>query len=153
MKNLFDRIKNALGRLEDCFRRFPFSFIYLCLITLVGSYLIISEKQGSEITAAMVFGGLLCFLLELAYEYGLHRIRLISPAASFLISVLIYWLLKTYQNEYVYTAVFTLAIAIVSLICFILYKEFIFSSSFYRRNIFSCLFIKYDTKAIKVPTN
>ncbi len=123
MKNLFDRIKNALGRLEDCFRRFPFSFIYLCLITLVGSYLIISEKQGSEITAAMVFGGLLCFLLELAYEYGLHRIRLISPAASFLISVLIYWLLKTYQNEYVYTAVFTLAIAIVSLICFILYKN------------------------------
>ena len=123
MKDLFNRIKNALGRLEDCIRRFPFSFIYVCLITLTGSYLIICEKDGSEAMAALVFGGLLCFLLELAYEYGLYRIRMISPAASLLISVLVFWILKTYQNDYAYTAVFALAIAIVSLICFILYKN------------------------------
>ena len=123
MKNLFDRFKNALGRLEDCIRRFPFSFIYLCLITLAGSYLIISEVEGYEAMAALVFGGLSCFLMELAYEYGMHKIRLASPAASLLISVLVFWLLKNYQNEYVYTAVFAMAIAIVSLICFILYKN------------------------------
>ncbi|MBQ6478774.1 MAG: DUF4153 domain-containing protein [Erysipelotrichaceae bacterium] len=123
MKNLFDRLKNALGRMEGCIRRFPFSFVYLCLITLAGSYLIISENEEYEMMAALVFGGLSCFLLELAYEYGIHRFRPVSPVLSFLIGALVFWLLKKHQNEYVDTAVFAMAPAIVSLICYVLYRN------------------------------
>ena len=123
MKELFIRIKNALGRLEDCIRRFPFSFVYLCLITLAGSYQILSENELFEVNGALAIGGLSCFLLELAYEYGILKHRPVSPVSSVAISVGIYLLLKTYDNAYVYTAAFGLGIAIVSLVCFILYRD------------------------------
>ena len=133
MKELFIRIKNAFGRLEDCIRRFPFSFVYLCLITLAGSYQILSENELFEVTGALIIGGLSCFLLELAYEYGILRHRPVCSVLSLAISAGVYLLLKTYDNAYVYTAVFGLGIAIVSLICFILYKDR------ENRNLFSSL--------------
>ena len=133
MKDLLIRIKNALGRLEDCVRRFPFSFIYLCLITLTGSYQIISENESFELIVALILGGLFCFLMELSYEYGIHGYRMASPVSSLAVSTAAYLLLKNYQNEYVYTAVFGIAVAAVSLICYILYKDR------ENRNLFSSL--------------
>lgn len=133
MKELLVRIKNALGRLEDCVRRFPFSFVYLCLITFTGSYQIISENEKFEAIIALILGGLFCFLMELSYEYGIHGYRLLSPVSSLAVSVVAYFLLKTYENEYTYTAVFGLAVAAVSLICYILYKDR------ENRNLFSSL--------------
>ncbi|MCR4632535.1 MAG: DUF4153 domain-containing protein [Erysipelotrichaceae bacterium] len=123
MVSLLERIKKAGGRLEECIRRFPFSFLMLCLITADGIFLILAEKEAFELFFALVIGGLFAFLFELAYEYGIHRIRLLTPAVGLLSAAVTYLLLKNHDNVYVYTALTGACIACVSLIAFVLYRN------------------------------
>ena len=123
MKNLLERIKKAAGRLEDCIRRFPFSFGMLCLIALAGNYMIISEKELIEYPFAFTVAGLFCFLIELAHEYGMHKMRFLAPAFSLAASALFVCLMKTLDNVYIYTAIAAAGIAAVSFIAFVLYRD------------------------------
>ena len=122
MVSFLERIKKAGGRLEECVRRFPFSFVMLCLITADGIFLILAEKESFELLFALVIGGLFTFLSELAYEYGIHRIRLLTPAVSLLSVAVSYLLLKQHDNIYVYTALAGSCIACLALIAFVLYR-------------------------------
>ena len=123
MESFLERIKKAGGRLEECIRRFPFSFLMLYLITADGIFLILAEKESFELFFALVVGGLFTFLSELAYEYGIHRICLLIPAVSLLSVTVSYQLLKNYDNVYVYTALTGACIACISLIAFVLYRN------------------------------
>lgn len=123
MQNLFERIKRAAGRLEDCIRRFPFSFVMLCLITLAANILIVSEKEIFEYPLAFTIGGLFCFLVELACEYGIHSIRFLAPLLAAAASFISYFLMKTYDNVYVYIGLAGAAIASISLSAAVLYRS------------------------------
>ena len=123
MKNLLERIKTASGRLQDCIRRFPFSFTILCMITAVMTYMIIADEDLSKLTVSLIVGGLFCFLMELSYEYKVHRIKALAPALSLVAALIVFLVLKGHENEYVYTALGGIGVAAVSLIAYILYKD------------------------------
>ena len=123
METFLERIKKAGGRIEESVRRFPFSFALLCLITINGVYMILAEKEAFELTFALTIGALFCFLAELSYEYGIHRMRLLIPAAALLSVSASYLLLKHHDNTYIYTALTGLCIASVALIAFVLYRN------------------------------
>ena len=98
METFLERIKKAGGRIEESIRRFPFSFVLLCLITINGIYMILAEKEAFELTFALIIGALFCFLTELSYEYGIHRLRPLIPAVALLIVAASYLLMKHYDN-------------------------------------------------------
>ena len=123
METFLERIKKAGGRIEGSVRRFPFSFALLCIITINGVYMILAEKEAFELTFALTIGTLFCFLAELSYEYGIHRMRLLIPAAALLSVSASYLLLKHHDNTYIYTALTGLCIASVALIAFVLYRN------------------------------
>ncbi len=95
----------------------------VCLITINGVYMILAEKEAFELTFALTIGTLFCFLAELSYEYGIHRMRLLIPAAALLSVSASYLLLKHHDNTYIYTALTGLCIASVALIAFVLYRN------------------------------
>lgn len=123
MENLLAKIKKASGRLQDCIRRFPFSFAVLCLINAVIAYMIFTDEDCFRLTFSLIMAGLSCYLLELSYEYGIHRIRFLPPAAALIATLAVYLLLKNYDNVYIYTALTGIGIAIVSLIAYVLYRN------------------------------
>ena len=123
METFLERIKKAGGRIEESVGRFPFSFALLCLITINGVYMILAEKEAFELTFALTIGTLFCILAELSYEYGIHRMRLLIPAAALLSVSASYLLLKHHDNTYIYTALTGLCIASVALIAFVLYRN------------------------------
>ncbi|MBO7676993.1 MAG: DUF4153 domain-containing protein [Erysipelotrichaceae bacterium] len=123
MNAILERIKKATGRLEESAKRFPFSFGVFCLITLVGIYQILAEEEAMELFFALCIGSLLCFLFELSYEYGIHRIRILIPAVALISTVISYLLMNHYDNAYVYTGLSAVALAAVSLAFGVLYKD------------------------------
>ena len=135
METFLERIKKAGGRIEESIRRFPFSFALLCLITINGIYMILAEKETFELIFALTIGALFCFLTELSCEYGIHRMRLLIPAAALLSTVVSYLLMKHYDNVYGYTGLTGLCIASVALIAFVLYRNrenrFLFSHLYF----------------------
>ena len=123
MKNIWERIKKAGGRLEECARRFPFSFVALWLSTVYGIYLIIWEEEGTKLLFSLIIASLLCFLGELSYEYGIHKFDKLSPLVSVLAAAISYLLQRHFDNIYIYTALAALCISIVALIAFVLYHK------------------------------
>ncbi|MBR4461655.1 MAG: DUF4153 domain-containing protein [Erysipelotrichaceae bacterium] len=123
MENLLEKIKKASGRLQDCIKRFPFSFAILCLITVASAYMIITDEDLSKLTVSLIMAGMFCFLMELSLEYEIHRIRYLVPAVSILTGLLVFFLLKKYENEYIYTALAGIGVAVLSLAAYVLYKD------------------------------
>ncbi|MBQ6559288.1 MAG: DUF4153 domain-containing protein [Erysipelotrichaceae bacterium] len=123
MENLLEKIKKASGRLQDCIRRFPFSFAILCLITIAATYMIITDEDLSKLTISLIMAGMLCFLMELSQEYEIHRIRYLTPAVSIVTGLVSYLLLMNYENEYIYTALAGIGVAVLSLIAYVLYRN------------------------------
>lgn len=121
MNHLLERIKKAGGRLEDTIRRLPCSFTVLCLISLCGIYQILSEKETVELFFSLIVAVFFCFLTEIAYEYGIHKLKVLTPIVALSAATASYLLLKYYDNVYIYTALVGLSIAAISLIFFVLY--------------------------------
>ena len=123
MNKLSAKIRQALSKPLESIRRFPFTFAMLCLITINGIYLIITEKDSFILFSALITGAVFCFLAEIAYEYGILNRQAIIPATAVITTLLSYLLLKHYDNIYVYTAVSGLNIAVVCLIAYILFRD------------------------------
>ena len=100
MNTLLERIKKAGGRLEDTIRRLPCSFTVLCLISLCGIYQILSEKETVKLFFSLIVAVFFCFLLEIAYEYGVHKLKVLTPLTAVSATLTSYLLLKHYDNIY-----------------------------------------------------
>lgn len=118
-----ERIQKASGRLQDCIRRFPFSFTVLCIITATVTCMILTDEDLSKLTVSLIMGGLFCFLIELSYEYEIHRKRILAPVIAFIVTLLTFLILREHENEYVYTALGGIGVAVVSLLAYVLYKD------------------------------
>ena len=123
MNTLLERIKKAGGRLEDTIRRLPCSFTVLCLISLCGIYQILSEKETVKLFFSLIVAVFFCFLLEIAYEYEVHKLKVLTPLTAVSATLISYLLLKHYGNIYIYTALAGLSIAAISLIFYVLYAK------------------------------
>ena len=116
MKNLIERLRKASGRLQDCIRRFPFSFTMLCMITATVTYIILTDDDLWKLTVSLIMGGLFCFLMELSHEYKIHKTRILAPAVGLIVALLVFLILKDHDNEYVYTALGGIIVAVVALL-------------------------------------
>ena len=123
MKNLLERIKKASGRLQDCIRRFPFSFTILCLITAVVAYMILADEDLSKPAISLTMGELFCFLMELSYEYEIHKIKMLAPAGGLIVTLLVFLILQKHENVYVFTALGGIGVAIIALLAYVMYKD------------------------------
>lgn len=122
MNLILTKIKDLLNNVKESGKRFPLSICYVALLSCIGIYQILSETEYIELSLAVLVGGLLAFLCELAFEYEIHRFKYLS-LSSILGTILVFLLLKAYDNIYVHTAIGGIIIAIISLMAYVLYKK------------------------------
>ena len=123
MNQLSARIKEAISKPVQSIRRFPFSFAMLCLITIDGIFLILTEGDSFELLSSLCSGALFCFLMELAYEYDIHKRKPLIPVTGAIMTFLFLMVQDNYDNIYIYTALIGLDIAVICLIAYILFRD------------------------------
>lgn len=120
---IIDQFKDAKARLYDTIYRFPFTTIFLSAISLISIYFILASENDTNLLFAFVASTLITFLFELAYEYDVHKIRILSLFIGLVTTFISYVVLSYFDNIYVNTGLAGICIATISLIFYILYKS------------------------------
>ena len=143
---IIDQFKDAKARLYDTIYRFPFTTIFLSAISLISIYFILASENDTNLLFAFVASTLITFLFELAYEYDVHKIRILSLIIGLVTAFLSYAVLSYFDNIYVNTGLAGICIATISLIFYILYKnkenKYIFSYLI-KTYFITSLFVKF----------
>ena len=120
---IIDQFKDAKTRLYDTIYRFPFTTIFLSAISLISIYFILASENDTNLLLSLLASTLITFLFELAYEYDVHKIRILSLIIGLVTTFLSYVVLSYFDNIYVNTGLAGICIATISLIFYILYKN------------------------------
>ena len=113
---IIDQFKDAKTWLYDTIYRFPFTTIFLSAISLISIYFILASENDTNLLLSLLASTLITFLFELAYEYDVHKIRILSLIIGLVTTFLSYVVLSYFDNIYVNTGLAGICIATISLI-------------------------------------